>query len=94
MAPNISAWLLILTAVGWTKAVVGDAAPAEETSLAGIDGRGAVRVDPATGKRLYSGYQLIRVVPETDLHLEVLRVLEKCKPINFKWYVDRISGRF
>ena len=43
-----------------------------------IHERGAV-YDSVTGKRRYDNYQLIRVNPETDEHLDVLQFLEKGK---------------
>jgi hypothetical protein len=35
------------------------------------------KFDPATGKRMYDDYKLIRVVPKTEEDLNVLRFLEK-----------------
>ncbi len=39
-------------------------APSQEEEL---------RVDPRTGARLYDGYRLIRTMPQTQEHLDVLR---------------------
>lgn len=43
-----------------------------------VNERGAI-FDPVTGKRRYDDYQLIRVNPETDEHLSVLRFLDRGK---------------
>ena len=40
--------------------------------------RGAI-YDPVNGKRRYDNYQLIRVNPETDDHLDVLQFLDRGK---------------
>ena len=36
-----------------------------------------IRINPVTGKRMYSGYQLLRAEPETQEHLDILRFLSK-----------------
>ena len=41
-----------------------------------INQRGAI-FDSVTGKRRYDNYQLIRVNPETDEHLDVLQFLDR-----------------
>ena len=43
-----------------------------------INQRGAV-YDGITGKRRYDNYQVIRVNPETDEHLDVLQFLDRGK---------------
>ena len=35
------------------------------------------KFDPKTGKRMYHNYEVLRVLPQTDEHLNVLRFLEK-----------------
>ena len=36
-----------------------------------------IQMDPVTGRRLYSGFQIIRTHPRTDEDISVLRFLEK-----------------
>jgi hypothetical protein len=35
------------------------------------------KFDPSTGKRMYDNYQVLRVLPQTEEDLNVLRFLEK-----------------
>lgn len=54
-----------------TKSMLDEDGEVEETEVEGM------KVDPVTGKRMYDGYQVIRVVPSTEMDLSTLRFLEK-----------------
>ncbi len=41
--------------------------------------REQLRVDPRTGARLYDGYRVLRTVPESQEHLEVLKFVSNGK---------------
>ena len=49
-----------------------------KTEIFQIVEQGAI-FDPSTGKRRYDDYQLLRVNPHTNEHLDVLQFLEKGK---------------
>ena len=53
-----------------------------------INQRGAV-YDAVTGKRRYDNYQLVRVNPETDEHLDVLQFLDRGTFAAFKKYFTK-----
>ena len=60
--------------------VIGNESSDIKTEIFQIVEQGAI-FDPNTGKRRYDDYQLLRVNPHTEEHLDVLQFLEKGKII-------------
>ena len=56
-----------------------------KTEIFQIVEQGAI-FDPSTGKRRYDDYQLLRVNPHTNEHLDVLQFLEKGKILQIMSY--------